>query len=202
MAITTLATLKSSLANWIRRDDLTPYLEDLIQMGEKYLFRKIRVPEMETSFTDTISSGTVSVPTGFLGWKWVSLSGSPSRFLKVRPASFIIEKYPLRSSAGQPFFIARDGSTFIFGPYADSAYTVVGTYWQQPTTVLASANAVFVANPDAYLFACLSELEAFVKNDKRVGMWMSKRDQIIRDINNQGKDSELDSTMAVSVDFA
>ena len=202
MAITTLATLKTALANWIRRDDLTPYLEDLIQMGEKYLWRHVRIPAMETTgFSEAISSGTVNVPTGFLGWKWAALSGNPNRFLKVRPAQWVIENYPLRSSSAKPWYIARDGSTFIFGPYPDSSYTVVGTYWAQPTTVLASPNAVFTDNPDAYLFACLSELEAFVKNDKRVGMWMTKRDQIIRDMNNEGKESERDSTMATTPDF-
>jgi hypothetical protein len=189
------------MANWLKRDDLTPYLEDLILTGEKYLIRKLRVPEMETSFSDAMASGTLTVPAGFLGWKWAAIQGSTNRFLKTRPSQWIMENYPLRSSAGKPFYIGRDGSSFVFGPFPDSDYTVIGTYWARPTSVLSSANSVFTTNPDAYLYAALSESAPFLKNDARVPMWESKRDRIINDMNGEANASHRDSTMAVSVDF-
>lgn len=200
--IDSLATLKSAMADWLARDDMTPYLENLILVGEKNLVRKVRATEMETAYSEAIASGVTTVPTGFLSWKWVHLSGSPSRFLKVRTAAWVMENYPLRSSDGKPFYIARDGSSFIFGPYSDGAYTVVGTYYKRPTTILAEANSLFSAHPDLYLFACLAEAAPFLKNDARVAVWASKRDQMISAINEEADESDETGTLQMSVDFS
>jgi hypothetical protein len=202
MAIDTLATLRTAVANWLARDDLTAYVDDLIMAGEKYLVRKVRVPEMETAFSDTMSSGTVSVPTGFLSWKWASISGSPDRFLKVRTSAWIMENYPMRSSDGKPFFIARDGSSFIFGPFPDGAYTVLGTYYKRPTTILSAVNDLFSLNPDLYLFAALAESVAFLKDDQRVPMWIAKRDAVIRSVNEEADEMDETGSLQTTVDFA
>ena len=202
MSIATLAELKTQIINTAHRDDLTGYVDNLILLGERYLFRKCRTPEMETTgYSDTMSSGTVSVPSGFLGWKWVQVSGTPTRYLKVRPANWIMEQYPLRSSTQKPFFIGRDGSSFIFGPYPDSDYTILGTYYARPTTVLASPNSFFLANPDAYLFAALGEVNAFVKNVEELPFWQAKRDQIVHDINTEHEDAQMDGSLRMTPDF-
>lgn len=202
MSISTLTELKTAITDTLARSDLSSHLDNLIIEGEKHIVRRARTPEMETAFSDTISSGTLSVPTGFLGWKWVQISGNPSRHLKVRPATWIMENYPLRSSDGKPFFIGRDGSSFVFGPYPDSGYTVVGTYYARPTSVLSSANALFVQNPDIYLYAALCAAEPFLKNDKRLPIWMRLRDEEIRAANDEADDASRDTTMAMTVDFS
>lgn len=201
MAISTINELKTAVSNWLARDDLSPYVEDLIVVGEKYLFRHARTQEMETSFSSAMSGGTLAVPAGFLGWKWVALQGSTNRFLKTRPAGWIMEKYPLRSSTGRPFYIGRDAGYFVFGPYADSDYTVVGTYWKQPTSITSSVVDFFTNHADAYLFCALSEAEAFLKSDGRIQKWQSKRDAVIAAMNNEAKESARDSTLEMSVDF-
>ena len=202
MAIDTFATLKTAISDTVKRANLTPYLENIILLGEKKIFRKVRAPEMETSFSDSIASGTTAVPTGFLSWKWVAISGSPQRYLQVRTAAWVMENYPLRGSDAKPFFIARDGANFIYGPYADGSYTVVGTYYKRPTTILSEPNDLFLANPDLYLFAALSETEAFIKNDKRIAIWQARRDQIIQDINEEGDESDESGSLQTTVDFS
>lgn len=183
MAIDTLAELKSAITNWSKRADLTSYLDDLIEMAEKRIFREVRTRDMETSLSLTISSGTATVPTDYVEMKYAYIDGSPARVLQVKPARWIVENYPVRSADGKPFFIGVDGATFIFGPYPDSGYTVKGTYYKRLTSIATSPNALFVANPDLYLFACLAELQPFLKDDKRILVWEGKY-QAIRDLVN------------------
>lgn len=197
MSISTLAELKTALNNWSKRSDLASYAEDLIMLGEKWIFRNVRAREMETALSGTIASGVLAVPTAFRALKHARIDASPNVVLQIKPAQWIYENYPTRSNGGTPKFIAVDGSNFIFGPYP-SNLSVAGTYYAALTSVITSANALFLAHPDLYLFAALSELEPFLKNDKRVSLWMGKRDEIKNDINKEAMQGRYGDGMAVS----
>lgn len=198
MAISTLAELKTAITNWTKRADLTSYTEDLIMVGEKWIFRNVRAREMETALSGTISSGVLAVPSGFRALKHARINQTPTVPLGIKSASWIYENYPNRSSTTTPKFIAVDGSNFIFGPNA-SALAVVGMYYGALTSVISSANALFTAHPDLYLFAALAETEPFLKNDKRVVLWTAKRDQAKDDINREAHQGRFGDAMAVSV---
>ena len=198
MSISTYAELKTAVANWMHRDDLTSYVDDLILMGEKWIYRHARTRDMETALSVSTSNGVAAVPAGFVALKNARISASPSIPLRVRPATWIYSQYPNRSAGGLPAFIGVDGSNFIFGPSA-GAYTINGTYYARLTSVQSSANALFTANPDLYLFAALAETESFVKNDTRVQLWISKRDAILRDVNNEDDESRQGDAMEVMV---
>jgi hypothetical protein len=198
MSIGTYAELQTAVSNWMHRSDLATFIPDLILMGEKWIFRNARTRDMETALNVTISSGIASVPADFVALKSARISGSPNVALRVRPASWIYSQYPNRSNGSIPSFIAVEGSTFIFGPSA-GGYTVLGTYYARLASVQSSANALFVANPDLYLFATLCEAEPFLKNDKRMPLWMAKRDQILNDVNSEDKESRQGDAMEVAV---
>lgn len=191
MAISTLAELKTAITNWAKRDDLSSYLDDLILMGEKWIFRHARTRDMEEPLSVTISSGVAALPADFVALKHAYIDGTPIEPLQAKASSWIYTRYPTRSSESKPKYIAVEGSNFIFGPYPDSAYTVAGQYYKRLTSVISSANALFTANPDLYLFAALSELEAFKKDDKRVELWMAKRNAILADVNNEDRAAEF-----------
>lgn len=181
----TYAELKTAINNWSKRADLSTYIDDVILMGEKWIFRKARTRDMETALSVTIASGVAAIPADYVELKYAYVDGSPTQALQMRAASWIYLEYPERSSSGKPKFIATEGSNFIFGPYSDSTYTIKGIYYKRLTSVASSANALFTNNPDLYLFAALAELEPFLKNDKRVGLWMAKRDEILAQVNGE-----------------
>lgn len=197
MAISTLAELKTALTNWSKRSDLASYSEDLILLGEKWIFRNVRAREMETALSGTIASGVLAVPSGFRALKHARVDASPNIVLQIKPAQWIYENYPSRSNGSKPKFIAVDGSNFVFGPYPSNE-AIAGTYYGALTSVITSANALFTAHPDLYLFAALAELEPFLKNDKRVALWMGKRDEIKNDINREAMQGRYGDGMAVS----
>lgn len=176
MSISTYADLKTAIANWARRSDLTDIIPDLIALAESRIWRSLRTREMEESFSSAISSGTVAVPTGYLEMKRVSLAGAPARQLKRRPADWIIENYPTRSADSRPAFFAIEDGYLIFGPYPDSAYTVEGVYYKRPDALSASntTNWLLTNHPNVLLFGALAELEPYVVNDERIAIWERK----------------------------
>jgi hypothetical protein len=182
MAITTYAELQTAVSNWLHRADLASIVPDLITLGETRIFREVRVRVMESALNGTISSGVMAVPADYLELKSAYIDGTPVSQLQRSTLPQIYAEYPLRSSTCKPSKIAREGSNFIFGPYPDGNYTVKGIYYAKPTSISSTANALFLANPDLYLFAALSEASAFIKNDARIALWESKYTSVKSDI--------------------
>ena len=75
MAISTYGDLKSSVALWLNRADLTAYIPDFIALAEQRMnyggdgqfpSKPLRIPAMQTQATGTITSSAISFPTRFL----------------------------------------------------------------------------------------------------------------------------------------
>lgn len=182
MAISTYAELKTAVDNWLHRADMTAIIPDLITIGEKRIFREVRVRVMETALSSTIASGVIAVPSDYLDLKSAYVNSTPVQLLQRSVPSQIYAQYPTRSSTGKPQKIAREGSNFIFGPYPDSTYAIKGIYYAAPTIVATSDNALFVANPDLYLFAALCEAAPYIESDARVALWESKYQSVKADM--------------------
>lgn len=203
MALANYGDLKTAVANFLNKTNLTTYIPDLIALGEARVYRELRIRTMETALNLPIASGVIAIPSAYVELKHAYVDGSPVQILTRKSAAWIHENYPTRSSDGKPKFIASDSGNFIFGPYPDSTYTVKGTYYQR-LTALSDSNTTnwFTTNaPGILLFAALSETEAFVKNDPRIELWQAKyeleKDGIEReDRNEQFSGSPL--TMSVS----
>ena len=190
MSISSYAELQTAVGNWLHRTNLTSRIPEFIMLGEKRIQREIRAPEMETSYSGAIASGVIAVPTDFLAWKTVYIDGTPVSILRVKPLDWLIENYPTRSATSQPRFLARNGSNFEFGPYADSAYTVKGTYYKRLTSVATSWNALATANPDLYLAASLAEAIPFVRGPDLL-VWEAKFTSIATAINSENAAAEI-----------
>lgn len=201
MSIATHAELITAVgANWKHRADLSSIAPDLIMLGEKWIMRKVRATEMETALSVTINgSGVATAPTGFLGLKYAYIDGSPTKPLTVKSAQQILTSYPIRSSQQRPSQIGYDAGNFIFGPFPDSTYSVKGTYYKRQGPLSSAAYDLFTNNPDLYLFAALAEAEAFVVNDKRIGLWIAKRDQIAEDISTEAKGISYSGGMQITL---
>lgn len=179
MAISTYAELKTAVANWVNRSDLTTYIPDFIALGESRIYRELRIRTMESAMSNAIASGVVALPSDYVELKYAYVDGSPVQYLKRTNAQTLIEQYPTRSSDAKPLHISVDAGNFIFGPYPDSAYTIKGTYYKR-LTALSDSNTTnwFTTNaPGLLLFAALSEAEPFLKNDERMPLWQAKYDQ-------------------------
>lgn len=176
MSIASYSELKTAVNNWLARTDLTSYVGDFIALGEKRIYRDLRIRAMETALNDTIASGVIAVPDGYVAMKYAYVEANPIGKLQRKEAEWIYQKYPIRAADGQPCFFAREADNFIFGPYPDSTYTVKGLYYKR-LTALSDSNTTnwFTANaPDLLLFAALCETAPFLKADNRIQVWGTK----------------------------
>ena len=180
--LTTYDDLKTAIASWSHRSDLAPVLDDIVTIAESWIFRNVRIRSMESPLAATIVGVTAPIPADFLGLRNAYIDGSRRHALEVVSPDMIYKLYPA-SAIGVPKYIAIDRASFIFGPTPTASYTVNGTYFAKPAPLATAVNSIYAQHPEIYLFASLSELEAFTENDPRIAIWQAKRDELTRAAN-------------------
>ena len=202
MAITSYTALTSAVAAWldVGTADISAVVSDLVLTAEKRIMRETRTPDMEVALSDGITTGgLLPVPADYIEMKFAYVDANPTQYVQMVSPSYIYERYPTRSGSGKPCCMARDGSNFIFGPYPDSSYTIKGTYYSHLTAVETSANPLFTANPDLYLYACLAESETVLGRDKRIAIWESKYRMVKELVNGEADRSNFSGNLSVRV---
>lgn len=179
MAITSYSTLKTAIADWLDRDDLATQTDTFIDLMEAQIYRRLRIRAMETALSGTISSGALAVPSDYLELRHAYVNTTRAVWLQATDPGWVYANYPTRSAESLPKYIARDGASFIFGPYPDSDYTIAGTYYAK-LAALSSSNETnwFTENaPDLLLFGSLVAASPYIGDDDRAVIWKAQYDE-------------------------
>lgn len=173
--INSYSSLKQSVVEWIANDEISNSVGTFIQNVEARLYRNPKNwgAWMETTVTQVIASSVIPVPADYLGTKHVSVVGQRARMESVS-IDQLYGRYPRDGTTGFPGWMSREGSSFVFGPAPDSAYSIKLVYYAKPVFVgVAPADAVahwMILNcSDLLLYGALMEASPFMKKDERVG---------------------------------
>ncbi len=65
--VTNQATLRTTVADWLNRSDLSnAQLDQFIEMGEAKIYEELRVPALEKSVTVTVTNSSIQIPNDFI----------------------------------------------------------------------------------------------------------------------------------------
>ena len=176
MSLANYSDLKTALASWAVRSDLTTQLDDFIDMAEAEFNRTLRTEQMITEATLTLSStsSSANLPSDFLEVESVSFTTSP-REINFVPRKQLQDQYATLSSGRPKVYSLRAPATtggvqrMIFGPAPDGAYTLTLSYYQQLPGLSTSntTNWLMTKEPEAYLFCALSKGLSFIQDTER-----------------------------------
>ena len=201
MAISTYAELKTAVANWLNRDDLTANIPDFITLCEARLNRVLRTRAMEGLYTASTIAGQrdYNLPASYLQMRALRLNTSPLTVLEyVSPE--IMDRVWAGSSGGKPVAYTIKANELFLGPSPDSAYTMEMDYYRKfpSLSTIITTNEMLTDNPDVYLYGSLLEAEPFIKNDNRIQVWGTSFYKAITDIQDQdSKDRHSGSEMRI-----
>jgi hypothetical protein len=193
MAFTNYSALKTTVANYLGRTDLTTQIPDFITLAETRLARELRTRQMLKSATSSMTSGDarVALPTDFLQVRDLYIQGNPRMPVTyLAPSAFTRDARA--DESGLPVYYTVLASEFLFAPIPDGTRTLEILYYAKPA-VLSDSNTsnVFLANyPDALLYGALLEAEPYLINDARVQLWVSLYDRAINSISSADEGSE------------
>ena len=189
MAITTYAELKTSVADFLNRDDLTDTIATFITLAESNINRDVRHWRMETRSTLAISTQYTTLPTDWLEAGRITLQANGTSELNLTSsASLGTQRASNDDSSGIPTSYAINGSSLEVQPTPDGTYTADILYTAR-TAALSDSNTtnwLLTYAPDVYLYGTLIHSAPYLKDDARATVWAALYNAAV---NNLNKDS-------------
>ena len=194
MSISTYDELQTAVANWLDRSDLTARIPEFISLAEARFLRKVRHWQMEKRATTPTVAGTkeIAVPSDYVEMRNLKINTSVVDVLEFLPPSVF---YWRNSEQGVPKYYTVQGDQLILYPTPDSEYTLEMGYYAFPT--LADDNTtnwLLTSYPDIYLYASLLQAEAYIINDKRIGIWKAALDEALKELDKEDKSARWNGT--------
>lgn len=169
-------------------------MPNFIQNAEGKIYRTLKIRDMETSFTGTITSGVIALPTRYLSLKNAYVSESPVTVLTRVGVEEIYRRFPIRTGSSIPTLIATEEDNFIFGEYGEGR-AIAGTYYQYYEPLRTTSPNWYVTNaPELLLYGSLIEAEPFMDGDERLmrllPVWQSMFAEAAKTLKNQKTSQE------------
>ena len=185
MALTSYRELRSSIADWLNRGDLTAVIPDFISLAEAQMERKLPTQKMVKRANATIDTPFSAIPADLLSVKSLVLTSTAP----VQPLVFLTEdeldakKYVYRTT-GKPLYFALVGNQIEVLPAPDTGYTAEVTYVATLPKLSDSntSNWVLARHPDVYLYGSLLQAAPYLRDDERVGLWSSQYQAAMEDM--------------------
>lgn len=187
MALTTFSELKTSVANWLHRTDLTSVIPDFVTLAESGFATgmpsigvdPLRAERMVTITALTIDAEFEAVPSDFAGPVGLTLTDSQGNIMpleNITPDSMDVMRATRDSQQGQPVAYCLYNRELRFSPVPDQSYSATLTYWKAIPALSDSntSNWVLANYPNVYLFGTLLQAAPYLDDDTRIPTWQSR----------------------------
>jgi len=197
MALVNYGDLKTSLANWLGRSDLTTPIPDFVTLAHKQLMRDLRghlrLQKRDAAFS--ITGEYVDAPSDFLELVSMHLNTTPKVEITFLAAGQQTSAYS--SGSGEPKFVSLAGDTtagtenFRFAPVPDATYAATIEYYASLTFFAADSGAtgtnwILTDHPQLYLYGSLLQAAAYIGDDPRVPLWKAAYDEALAQVKASG----------------
>ena len=175
MSVTNYGELKSTIADFLNRSDLTSVIPTFIDFAEAEFNRNLRVRQMVLRAEAQIDARFSAVPADFIEAKdLVIVTTNP-----VQPLEFITqqemaqERNTTYTAASTPRYFSVVGGQFEFVPTPDQQYSLEMSYFAKIDALSddADTNWLLTDYPDIYLYTSLMHSAPYLKDDERIGVW-------------------------------
>lgn len=173
MSLTSYDGLKTAVAEWIDRADLTSRVPDFITLAESRINKHLRIRQMErrsqmSTIADTEYYG---LPPGWLKGrhlKMLNAYGSIDTDLEYLTPEMmdVVGARRYAGGAGMPKYYTITGNELRFMPKPSAVYTIETVYYKKVDSLssLQTSNEILSDFPDIYLYASILEAAIYLKD--------------------------------------
>lgn len=192
-AFTSYDNLKTNIADYLARQDLTDKIPMFVALAEKRLNRDLRLRQTLQQSTYNLTSGfQVPTPTDFLEMKDIHIDANPIVNLNFKTVS---QFYRLSnvSGSGVPVNYTLVSNNFVLAPRPTGSSTINMTYYKIPNILSDTnpSNEYLEVCPDLLLYASLVESAPFLMNDERLTTWEALYTRGLTSITKSDEQSEF-----------
>ena len=181
----TYSELKTNIANYLNRSDLTDQMDMFIDNVEGEVNRRVRRKEMIKRATATADAQYLSLPNDWLEAINVEItSNNFSPILQQSIESLDIYRKSINNKTGQPVYFAFVDDTMELAPTPDASYTLQLTYYGSIDALSDSNTTNFVStgHPDVYLYGALKHASIFLMEDERVPLFTAQFEKALEEM--------------------
>ena len=128
MSIANYTDLKSSIADFLNRDDLTSVIPDFIKLAEADMNRRLRHWRMESRKVALLDTQYTAFPLDFIEGIRLMLTGTTEFRMELITLSELMDKRAESNASGTPRFYAPVDGSFEVYPTPDQNYTIAVSY--------------------------------------------------------------------------
>lgn len=196
MAITSYSTLKTAIAAWSHRSDLTDVIDDFIDIAESRMNRELRVSQQEVRATTTASTVYLALPTDLLAIRNIQLNTNPVReLLYVTPME--MDRLEQGGEETSRYTIVGDEIQLNAASSADieiAYYAKIAALSDSNTS-----NWLLAAHPEAYLYGSLAEAFKYSMDDAQAAKYAGMFAETIAMIKRLDRERKTGQSMFVRV---
>lgn len=192
MSITNYTNLKSTISDFLNRDDLDSVIPTFIQLAEAQMSRDIRHWQMESRVSGQQSQGDqfMQLPADWNETLRLILTGSGTSVVEFISLSGMSDKRAkAEDAAGTPRFYTHVRGEFELYP-TPSDDTDFELLYYAKIPALSDSNAsnwLLEDAPDVYLYGALGHSAPYLAEDARMGVWMQMYAAAVQNLNNQSE---------------
>ena len=177
MPITTYSELKTSIADYLNRADLTSVIPTFIDLAEAQINRDVRHWQMENRATTTFDGRYATRPSDWIMTQRMHLTGGSTTAMTLISSQAMSEKrMSTNNTSGTP----------------DASYTGEVLYYQKIPALTDSntSNWLLGYAPDVYLYGALIHSAPYLAEDGRTSIWASMYQAAVDQLNLQSETSK------------
>jgi hypothetical protein len=196
MSISTFAELKSSIADFLNRSDLTTVIPSFISLAEAQINRDVRHWRMDkiTSITANAGVAETVLPENYLETNsvtWTFDSGHPKSLNFVTNKVFAERKYNAQGTLGTPEIFSFKNNANVPAhfiqilPAPSSSGFVTIDYIERVAALSDSTTTNWLLSeaPDIYLYGSLLHAAPYLQDDERIAVWAQLYGAAVKQLN-------------------
>ena len=183
--ITNYTKLKTEVADFSHRDDLTSKMDTFCQLAEGMINRELRCLEMEKRAAQSFDATFYSLPSDYLEMiaLEVEYSGRRNPLRQVSPQ--ILDR-TYSQSGGRPGAYSIHAGQIEFRPGIEASAPLTGEltyYYKVPTLTANSTNDVLDKWPMLYLAGMLIQLNIYLHDEEQSAIWVQAFETQVKNAN-------------------
>ena len=199
MSITTYAELKTAIADFLNRDDLTSVIPTFISLAEAQIARDVRHWKQEKRVTTSADERYENLPSDWLEIKLVALT--TGKMLQTVSMSEMAELRASSNTAAEPRYVMLTADQIEFYPTPSAATDISMLYYARIPALsdTDTTNWLLTDAPDILLYGALLHSAPYLTDDQRVTVWGSLYQAGVEKLNLENQKGRITGPMRMGV---
>ena len=199
MSITIYSELKTAVADFLNRDDLTAIIPTFISLAEARIARDLRHWKQDRRVTTDVDERYENLPSDWIsihlvehtdGGEISSVSNSEMAALRSRS-----------TTTGKPRHFKNNANDMEFYPAPDATYNITVIYQARIPSLSedADTNWLLLQAPDVMLYAALMQSAPYLADDNRTQVWSQLYQSAVQALNTENQTSRMSGTLSMRI---